>query len=89
MAYQNQEKCIKCSKSIPAFPEDASSEELHCDKSYEAIEQAEALGFNSAEEMMEHQDWLKRKAERVSKAREAVKEAKRANTDIVDVRNLV
>lgn len=31
MAYENQIKCIKCGKSIPPQPEDASYEELLCD----------------------------------------------------------
>lgn len=38
MAYDKQIKCIKCGKSIPEMPEDASDEELLCDLCYEEQE---------------------------------------------------
>jgi hypothetical protein len=38
MAYENQIKCIRCGKSIPPMPEDASSWELLCDLCFEEVE---------------------------------------------------
>ena len=37
MAYENQEKCLRCGKSIPQQPEDAAAEERLCDLCYEEI----------------------------------------------------
>ena len=46
MAYENQDKCIQCGKSIPKMPEDATPEEKLCDECYEKMEKHEELeGF--------------------------------------------
>jgi len=46
MAYEDQEKCLGCGKSIPKLPEDASIEEKYCDVCLATIErQKECIEF--------------------------------------------
>jgi len=47
MAYENQDKCVRCSKSIPALPEDASQDEKHCDECIQVIERNENIYENA------------------------------------------
>lgn len=50
------------------------------------LEEAQALGFSSIEECIEHQAWLDQQAEQNERIRLAVKAANDAGSQTIDVR---
>ena len=50
------------------------------------LEEAKALGFDSIEQMNEHQTWLKQQESERQKARAAVAAANLAHSPIIDMR---